>query len=393
MDVLPANGDKPHKKRSRAPLDASILYSNGGTPKSRRHEDGKLHHKKQEPDDDPDDWMKQLETELFGGPLSTGKRRLPDEDYYGDSRKFPGPDPPDGSDHDEAASVSKPTGQVGDEEDVHYEKPIHFVDHREAFDRIKLYAESRYKDYSKQLSELLKTKADTYYNPIHSRRGFDGDLRMHQLRQDLLGFEDRPIELQMKMHEAAFSIEGPLIYGEEFFANKKLILEKNGWEPRLSVLFILTQRKMGKTYFLGQHAVVHAMNPCVADMRIAVISRTLDQAILTVAIFRKLFNTHKRRGEFTLTTNQVRRVTISKDGKDSEIRAYSGNPDVRDPYFLRSACTFFFRGGMCGRYLGSIARARHKESNAQVSYYYYIRLTHVSRLQKRSRGGGRAPGT
>jgi hypothetical protein len=85
------------------------------------------------------------------------------------------------------------------------------------------------------------------------------------------------------------------------------------------------------------------MNPAISDMRIACISRTLDQvlfnllypmlmhdtfiqAILTVAIFRKLFNTHKRRAEFTLSVNQVRRVTISRDNRDSEIRAYRYAP-------------------------------------------------------------------
>lgn len=62
-----------------------------------------------------------------------------------------------------------------------------------------------------------------------------------------------------------------------------------------------------------------------------------SQAILTVAISRKLFNSHKRRSEFMLAVNQVRRMTIAKDGRESEIRAYSGNPDVRILFLL-----FFF---------------------------------------------------
>jgi hypothetical protein len=33
-----------------------------------------------------------------------------------------------------------------------------------------------------------------------------------------------------------------------FFANKKHILDQQGWDQRISVLFILTQRKMGKTH-------------------------------------------------------------------------------------------------------------------------------------------------
>lgn len=82
------------------------------------------------------------------------------------------------------------------------------------------------------------------------------------------------------------------------------------------------------------------MNPAIADFRIACISKTLEQAILTVAIARKLFATHKRRSEFTLSVNQVRRIEISKDGMFSEIRAYSGNPDVRIS-LIHSVCVFF----------------------------------------------------
>lgn len=175
-----------------------------------------------------------------------------------------------------AAALSSPFthGPLYDEPPVDeymYDKPIRLVDHTVAMDRVAHWSKSTYQSYTRQLVELTQPKSKTYANPEHSRRGFDGDERLFNLRNDLKGFAEPPIELQMKMHEAAFSIEGPLIYGEEyvlraqglcidvnykeligvlryrFFANKKLILEKNGWEPRLSVLFILTQRKMGKT--------------------------------------------------------------------------------------------------------------------------------------------------
>lgn len=62
-----------------------------------------------------------------------------------------------------------------------------------------------------------------------------------------------------------------------YFANKRTILARNHWEDRkIAAIFILTQRKMGKTTFLGQHAVVHAMNT-PKQLNIACISRTLDQ--------------------------------------------------------------------------------------------------------------------
>jgi hypothetical protein len=131
-------------------------------------------------------------------------------------------------------------------------------------------------------------KSRTYSNPAHTKVTLSGDERLYGLRRDLGGFDPLPIELQILMHEAAFSIQGPTIYREayvffcdqsdhpdRFFANKKMILEKNGWKQRISVLFILTQRKMGKTFFLGQHVVIHAMNGYQDDMQIACISKTL----------------------------------------------------------------------------------------------------------------------
>jgi hypothetical protein len=63
-----------------------------------------------------------------------------------------------------------------------------------------------------------------------------------------------------------------------------------------------------------------------------------EQAKLTVAIARKLFNTHKRRPEFTIKVNQVCKMVIAKDGHWSEVRAYSGNPDVSARFCLGLSC-------------------------------------------------------
>lgn len=293
MDVLPAS--EPNAQKKKRPHQSAIpLYTNERPSKSARKAptaaDGDVHRKKSRPEQEDAEDMEVEGAEVLGignntTPASSRKRRKPEKD----PKKTP--------DQDDFITPQQQQPQEEENEDPDaytYDQPLHFVDHRVAMDRMAKWSDTTYKNYTRHLSELCQPKSTTYANPEHSQRGFDGDVRLFNLRRDLTGFEDRPIELQMKMHEAAFSIEGPLIYGEEyvlikkrplfktnvlnrFFANKKLILEKNGWQPRLAVLFILTQRKMGKTYFLGQHAVVHAMNPAISDMRIACISRTLDQ--------------------------------------------------------------------------------------------------------------------
>jgi hypothetical protein len=103
-----------------------------------------------------------------------------------------------------------------------YDTPIRLVDHTVALDRVAHWSKSTYQNYTRQLVELTQPKSKTYANPEHSRRGFDGDERLFNLRNDLKGFAEPPIELQMKMHEAAFSIEGPLIYGEEYVRARSL---------------------------------------------------------------------------------------------------------------------------------------------------------------------------
>lgn len=209
MDVLSGNAtDRPHKKRSRAPLDVSGLYSNGQAYKASRDDDGK---RRKSSGQATKSWLDELTEDLFGfvpddvtQKNPSRKRRNSGESDSEEAPPLPpGPDQPPG--------LEDALGDSSDQADFGYDQPIHFVDHSEAFSRLKLFAETTYKNYTKQLSELLQTKAHTYANPIHSRRGFDGDLRMHQLRQDLLGFEDKPIEIQMKMHEAGFAIEGPLV--------------------------------------------------------------------------------------------------------------------------------------------------------------------------------------
>lgn len=229
-------------------------------------------------------------------------------------------------------------------ESVRFGKPLHPVNHEASFDRVAKWSAASHRSYSRLLSELARTKDQTYSDPRHQVKGLNGDARFNRIKECLDGFENKPIELQMMMHYAAFSVEGPLIWEEEYFSNTKMILDREGWKARISMLFILTQRKMGKTYFLGQHSVVHAMNPGIAMNHIACISKTLDQvehpvfdsnitlifkAILTVAIARRLFTTHAKRNEYSLTVNQAKRIEITKDNMSSEIRAYSGNPDVR----------------------------------------------------------------
>lgn len=180
------------------------------------------------------------------------------------------------SDGKENSSAHNPNVTIGSES-CRFGKPIRPVNQSASFDRSARFAASCYRSYAAFLGELANPKEVTYNNARHQVRGLNGNARFARIKEALEGFENRPIELQMRMHQAAFSVEGPLIWGEEYFNNTKLILEREGWTAKISLLFVLTQRKMGKTYFLGQHAIIHALNPRISDFRIACISRTLDQ--------------------------------------------------------------------------------------------------------------------
>ena len=204
-------------------------------------------------------------------------------------------------------------------------RPIRPIDHRPVFARMTLWAKALKKDYCRQL--YPEKKDITYADPSHQRRDFDGDRRLANCRRDLMGFDQKPIDLQLRMHEADFSVEGPLFYGEDFFANNKLILEKNGWKRRISLLFICAERKVGKTVFLGQKIAILLMN--IPGIKIACVSKTLDQAMIALAMARKLFQTHTRRNQFSITVNQAKKFCITNDsGIESEVRANAGDPDV-----------------------------------------------------------------
>lgn len=127
-------------------------------------------------------------------------------------------------------------------------RPLKPVNHAESYNRISRWSASSYRGYARQLRELARPKEETYVDPRHQIKGLNGDARFARIKECLLGFQNKPIELQMIMHATAFQVEGPLIWGEEYFSNTKMILDREGWKAKISILFILTQRKMGKTY-------------------------------------------------------------------------------------------------------------------------------------------------
>jgi hypothetical protein len=95
-----------------------------------------------------------------------------------------------------------------------YARPIRCVDNRTQFSRLADWAKSTYRNYVEQLYPQKKSK--TYSDPAHFKSGLDGDERLFRLRRDLKLFESPPIPLQYSMHEAAFSVQGPMIWKEEY---------------------------------------------------------------------------------------------------------------------------------------------------------------------------------
>ena len=92
--------------------------------------------------------------------------------------------------------------------------PIRPLDHEDDFDSLARFSAAAYRNYAK--AQLARTRDEIYGDAKHSVRGLNGDARFARLKADLDGFEDKPIQLQRLMHFAAFEVEGPLIWGEEY---------------------------------------------------------------------------------------------------------------------------------------------------------------------------------
>lgn len=201
------------------------------------------------------------------------------------------------------------------------------INHAAPFKRMRDFVKTAYDSYCESI--YPPPKSVSYGDPAFMELVLGGDTILQNMRRDLQGFPRQwlPTEVQMKIHETAFMCEAPLIYGGEFYINKKIILDKNNWRAMIAILAVLTPRKFGKTWFLGQHAVVHLMN--IPDHEIGVVSRTLRQAIIALATAKRLLRSHKRAAEFKITINQATKLEIvGPDGTPRVMTSYPGNPDV-----------------------------------------------------------------
>jgi hypothetical protein len=95
-------------------------------------------------------------------------------------------------------------------------KPITPLDHREAFASLARFGTAAYRNYAREERNLARTRDQIYADSKSAAKGLSGDARYERIKADLDGFEDKPIQLQRLMHFAAFEVEGPLIWGEEY---------------------------------------------------------------------------------------------------------------------------------------------------------------------------------
>lgn len=206
---------------------------------------------------------------------------------------------------------------------------IRLVSHDNSFARLDNWARSA-RAYFEPLKYPVPAR-ESFKDPRFEEQRFNGDSVLSSCRHDLTRFLPgfKPTEVQMKMHEMSFMCEGPVFYRREWYLHRRLILLKNNWKRMLSILLILTPRKFGKTYFLGQHLTVHLMN--FPHHEIACISKTLRQSILIVQILKKVFKMHERSNEFTFVINRATKLIVAPKGnlKDERIvDAYPGNANV-----------------------------------------------------------------
>ena len=135
---------------------------------------------------------------------------------------------------------------ASDDGDVRF-VPIRMVNHSSVFGRMGKWARDLEQRYLENVLPVDKWQA--VGNPLFAQQKLDGDARLANMMLDLNGWpkEWQPTEVQRKMHDVAFMMEAPLIFGKQFETDLAAILERYGWKKMLSMLLSVTPRKFGKT--------------------------------------------------------------------------------------------------------------------------------------------------
>lgn len=172
---------------------------------------------------------------------------------------------------------------------------------------------------------FIPTAAQSYANAQYDSRTLQGDEVIRNTRRDFLACSPPPTSVQKRMFETYLQVKAPRIYGAEWESDKCAILKRNAWREYDGILLTLTGRKEGKSTGLAQNCLSTVLN--VPNWRIAVFSRTREQAQIILLLVIHMFRKHPRAAEFKATFSK-REFTISTATDTRTITAYSGDANV-----------------------------------------------------------------
>lgn len=175
------------------------------------------------------------------------------------------------------------------------------------------------------------------YEPMSS-----GHAIVRQMQQDIEGFTPQPTDFQRQVIDFTTQLSAPRIYGREWKTNQLSIKRINGWtETYHGIGALMTGRKEGKSTGLAMVTVISLFN--IPSGKIALFSKTQQQARIILGMAKELAQAHARSGDFRIDTNKDEILVTHIATKNRRIcTAYSGSADVSECF--KSVCFCLWRG-------------------------------------------------
>jgi len=189
---------------------------------------------------------------------------------------------------------------------------------------------------------FLMSRAEILGNPM-MRQMYepmsDGHQIVRQMNLDIDAFSPQPTDFQRMLIGFTIELSAPRIYGREWRTHQLSIKRVNGWtESYHGIGAVMTGRKEGKSTGLAMVTTIALFN--LASAKIALFSKTLQQARIILGMAKELAQNHGRTAEFKIETNADQiKVTHLATGNVRLCTAYSGSADVSCLFvFVKRGC-------------------------------------------------------
>jgi hypothetical protein len=156
----------------------------------------------------------------------------------------------------------------------------------------------------------------------------DGHQILRQMNADIDRMVQPPNEFQRPLIAFTMQLAAPRIYGREWRTNQTAIRRINNWpDINHGIGATITGRKEGKSTGLAMVTLIFLFN--VPYMKVALFSKTKEQACIILGMAKEQLRGHGRASEFRIDSSaEVIRVEHLATGNVRVCTAYSGSADV-----------------------------------------------------------------